>query len=45
MSVKNQIPSLSKLYSFHEEMPEECLDETDVNFSTTFLTFPSPRIE
>ena len=30
MSVKNQIPSLCKLYSFYEEMPEEFLDETEV---------------
>ena len=31
MSVKKQIPSLCKLYSFYEEKPEEFLDETDVN--------------
>ena len=31
MSVKKQIPSLSKLYSFYEEIPEEFLDETDVD--------------
>ena len=31
MSVKNQIPSLCKLYSFYEEIPEEFLDETDVD--------------
>ena len=30
MSVKKQIPILCKLYSFHEEIPEEFLDETDV---------------
>ena len=30
MSVKDQIPSLCKLYSFHEETPEESLDDTDV---------------
>ena len=30
MSVKKQIPSLCKLYSFYEEIPEEFLDETDV---------------
>ena len=29
MSVKKQIPSLCKLYSFYEEIPEEFLDETD----------------
>ena len=31
MSVKKQIPSLYKLYSFYEETPEEFLDETDVD--------------
>ena len=31
MSVKKQIPSLCKLYSFYEEIPEELLDETDVD--------------
>ena len=31
MSVKKQIPSLCKLYSFCEERPEEFLDETDVD--------------
>ena len=31
MSVKKQIPSLCKLYSFDEEIPEEFLDETDVD--------------
>ena len=31
MSVKKQIPSFSKLYSFYEEIPEEFLDETDVD--------------
>ena len=31
MSVKKQIPSLCKLYSFYEEIPEEFLDETDVD--------------
>ena len=31
MSVKKQIPSLCKLYSFNEEIPEEFLDETDVD--------------
>ena len=30
MSVKKQITSLCKLYSFYEEIPEEFLDETDV---------------
>ena len=31
MSVKKQIASLCKLYSFYEEIPEEFLDETDVD--------------
>ena len=31
MSVKKQIPSWCKLYSFYEEIPEEFLDETDVD--------------
>ena len=31
MSVKKQIPNLCKLYSFYEEIPEEFLDETDVD--------------
>ena len=45
MFVKNQIPSLCKLYSFSEELPEEFFDETDVDsfFTTTFLTFHSPE--
>ena len=30
MSTKKQITSLSKLYSMYEEIPEEFLDETDV---------------
>ena len=38
MSAKTQIPSLSKLYSFYEEIPEQILDETDVDsfFTTSF---------
>ena len=31
MFVKEQIPNLCKLYSFYEEIPEEFLDETDVD--------------
>ena len=31
MSVKEQIPGLCKLYSFYEEIPEDFLDETDVD--------------
>ena len=44
MSVKKQIPSLCKLYSFHEEIPEEFLDETDVDsyfYDNTFDISPS----
>ena len=33
MSLKKQIPSLCKLYSFYEEVPEEFLEETDVDSS------------
>ena len=31
MSITNQIPSLCKRFSFYEEIPEEFLDETDVD--------------
>ena len=31
MSVKKQIPSLCKICLFHEEIPEEFLDETDLD--------------
>ena len=31
MSTKKQISSLCKLYSIYEEIPEEFLDETDVD--------------
>ena len=31
MFVKKQIPSLCKLYSFYEDIPEEFLDKTDVD--------------
>ena len=31
MSVKKQIPSLCKVYSLYEEIPEEFLNETDVD--------------
>ena len=31
MSIKKQIPSLSKLYTTYEEVPESFLDETDVD--------------
>ena len=31
MSVKKQISSLSKLYTIYEEVPENFLDDTDVD--------------
>ena len=31
MSVKKQFPSLCKFHSFYAEIPEEFLDETDVD--------------
>ena len=31
MSIKEQIPSLGKLYAFYEEVPEKKLNETDVD--------------
>ena len=31
MSVEKQIPSLCKLYSLYEEIPEDFLDDTDVD--------------
>ena len=39
MSVKKQIPSLCKLFSFYEEIPEEFLDETDVDSYFYYKTF------
>ena len=47
MSAKKQVPSLCKLFLFYEEIPEEFLDETDVEsfFSTAFLIFSSASIE
>ena len=39
MSVKKQNPRLCKLYSFYDEVPEEILDETDVDsyfYNNTF---------
>ena len=44
MSVKKQIPSMCKLYSFYEEIPEEFLDETDVEsyfYHNSFEIFQS----
>ena len=31
MSGKQQLPSLSLLYSIHEDVPEQTLDEADVD--------------
>ena len=47
MSVKKQIPSLCKLFLFYDEIPDEFLDETDVDsfFYHNILTFPSPSFE
>ena len=44
MSVKRQIPSLCKFFSFYEEIPEEVLDETDVDscfYHNSFDNFES----
>ena len=46
MSVKEQIPSLCKLYSFYEDLTEEFLDETDVDsyfYHNIFDSFQSQR--
>ena len=46
MSTKKQISSLCKLYSKYEEIPEEFLDETDVDsyfFSQHFGHFAVPQ--
>ena len=32
MPIKNQLPTLSKLYSIYEEIPEDLLDEADIDF-------------
>ena len=39
MSVKKQISSLCRLYSFYEEIPEEFLDETDTSSNFYHNTF------
>ena len=44
MSVEKQIPSLCKLYSFYEEIPEQFLDKTDVDscfYHNMFYIFQS----
>ena len=45
MSTKKQISSLCKLYSIYEEVPEEFLDETDVDsyFYHSFLDISQPH--
>ena len=46
MSVKKQTANLWKLYSFYEEIPEELLDETDVDsyfYHNNFDISPSPH--
>ena len=47
MSTKRQVSRLCKLYSVYEEIPEEFLDEIDVDntFITTFWTFHSLATE
>ena len=47
MSTQKQFPSLCKLYSVYDEIPEELLDKTDVDsfFITTFWTVHSPTTE
>ena len=47
MSVNMRIPSLCKLYSFDQELPEEFLDETDVDsyFYHNIVTSSSGIIE
>ena len=45
MSVKKQIPSLCKLYSFYEEVPEDFLEENDVEsylYHNVFWQFRFP---
>ena len=39
MCAKNEILSLCKVYSFFEEIPEEVLDETDVDSCFYHLSF------
>ena len=46
MSVKKQSPRLRKLHSFYEEMPEELLDENDVDgyfYHNFFVNFQSKQ--
>ena len=47
MSVKKQIPSLCKPYSFNDEIPENFWDETDVDsyFYYNIFDIFSPCIE
>ena len=32
MPITNQLPTLSKLYSIYEEIPEDLLDEADIDY-------------
>ena len=43
MSVKKQIPSLCKLYLFYVEIPEEFLDETDVDSYLYHIIFDTSQ--
>ena len=47
MSLKKPLPSLCKRYSFNEEIPEEFLDEIDVDsyFYHNIFDIFSPSIE
>ena len=47
MTVKKQIPSLCKLYSFYEKIPQEFLDKTDVdsyNYNIFDISYSQHRI-
>ena len=43
MSVKKQIPSLCKFYSFYEEIPEVFLDKTNVDSYFYYNTFDNSQ--
>ena len=32
MPIKNQLPTLSKIYSIYGDIPEDLLDEADIDF-------------
>ena len=43
MCVEKQIPSLCQLHSFHEDLPQEFLDETDVDSSFDHNIFDNSK--